>query len=448
MKNIVLVLILLLTLSIVLALASCQTPAGTSDGEASDPADSSNTPDSSSAAESSTATTTAPKLSANGIPLNKIVKVSKIPGEMEFKKEALDLMKLIIKDYYNKQNNTVLNEKGEGITLWGVGSFLESITATYKAFPEDQEIKSVYTGLLRFGLRRFKVKYTDNGYSGDKVNGVTPCYYNSSAGNRGDYYYDDDLWIALQLIEAYHLLGDKAYLTQAQEILEFVWLGWGIWEGAEKYDNGGFPWKVGTGPTTCSNAPAAYAFALFSMATDDEALKAEYLERSITSYKWIRKYLMSGQRYKDSFDNDWSGSYNNGVMIAAGSVLYSITGDTSYRTNARSTAQVASTYNMKVENGNYRFNNDLDNPWFSAWLLKGWIEYYKVDSSNRTTYLDQSCMVMQNALKLKLDSGYLPSRIHDANCKEPSTDVVNLGGGVSCLLALAEWAELYGSNYQ
>ena len=397
--------------------------------------------------DTSTADTTE-QLTANGIPVDKLAKVSKIPEEMDFKGEALKLMKLIIKDYYNEKTDTVLNADGNAITLWAVGSFLEAVTSTYKAFPEDEQIKDVYTGLLDKALRRFRVKYTDNGYSGAKVNGVLPCYYNASAGNTGDYYYDDDLWIAIQLIEAYHLLGNKKYLTQAQEILEFVWLGWGIWDGADKYDNGGHPWKVGTGPTTCSNAPAAYAYAIFSLATDDEALKTEYFNRAVKTYDWVRKFLMSGNRYKDSFDNDWSGSYNNGLMIAAGSVLYSITGDTAYRSQARATAQTASTYNMKVENGKYRFQNDIDNPWMSSWLLKGWVEYYKIDSSNRVTYLDQSCMVMQNALDLKLDSGYLRKEIHNPKCTVASDDPVNLGGGVSCLLVLAEWAELYGSNYQ
>ena len=397
--------------------------------------------------------TTAPLTEAvteNGVPLDKLEKVSALVAEKNFKEEALALMKIIIRDYYNKKTNTVLNADGGAITLWGVGGFLEAITSTYKAFPEDEEIKSVYEGLLKIGLRKFKVKYTDNGYSGAKVNGVTPYYYNASAGNRGDYYYDDDLWIAIQFIEAYKLLGNKDYLKLAQEILEFVWLGWGIWEGAENYDNGGHPWKVGTGPTTCSNAPAAYAYALFSMETNDAALKEEYLNRSIKTYDWVRKFLLSssGSRYKDSFDNDWSGSYNNGLMIAAGSVLYSITGNTVYRSHARATAQTALGYNMKVENGKHRFNNDLDNPWFSAWLLKGWVEYYKVDSSNTVRFLDQSCMVMANALDLKLESGYLRKIIHDPNCNEASDDAVNLGGGVSCLLVLAEWAELYGSNYQ
>ena len=84
----------------------------------------------------------------------------------------------------------------------------------------------------------------------------------------------------------------------------------------------------------------------------------------------------------------------------------------------------------------------------SAWLLKGWIEFYKIDDSNTVSFLNVCCEVMRNALNNKLESGYLRERIHDLTCTTSSTDTVNLGGGVTCLMILAEWAELYGSNYQ
>lgn len=405
-------------------------------------------PTSSEATVTTEAPVTTEALTENGIPLDKLNKVSTLPADKKFKEEGLQLMKLIIRDFYNTKTNVVLNGDGGATTLWAVGSFLEAVAATYKMYPEDEEIKAVYEGLLTTGLRKFKVHYRDNGYNGSPVNGVRPYYYNASAGNQGDYYYDDDLWIAIQYIEAYHALGKKTYLQSAQEILEFIWLGWGIWNGADKYDNGGIPWKVGTGPTTCSNAPGSYAFALFSIATDDPALKEEYLNRSKTVYDWTRKYMKNGSLYKDSFDNNWSGAYNNGLMIASGSVLYTLTGESTYRAHARATARAAFSNNIKYENDLARFNNDNDTVWMSAWLLKGWIEFYKIDDSNTTSFLDVSCEVMANALNNKLESGYLRERIHDLSCENSSTDTVNLGGGVTCLMILAEWAELYGKNYQ
>ena len=405
-----------------------------------------------------TPSTTANPLTENGIPKAKLAKVSELVGTHDFKNEALKLMKLVIRDYYNKASNRVLDGNGNQITLWAVGSFMEALTSVYKAFPEDEELRKVYVGLLDRGVPQYRVRYQE-----EKVNGVTPYYYNASAGNRGDYYYDDDEWIAIQYLEAYKILGDEKYLTRAQEILEFIWLGWGL-QSDEKLGNGGIPWHCnGKNPNTCSNAPAAYAFAMFSTLTKDEKLSEEYLNRAVTTYEWVRKYLRHPQMitlYKDSPDNNWSGSYNNGLMIAAGSLLYDITGDKAYLNQATLTAKAASTNNMKTENGVTKFENDIENPWMNAWLVKGWYEFYKVDNKNTVSYLNLACRTMAFALENKLDSGYLRIRLDegpDFTWKDGGTqyqndfasnDCVNLGGGISLLMTLAEWAELYGSNYQ
>ena len=64
------------------------------------------------------------------------------------------------------------------------------------------------------------------------------------------------------------------------------------------------------------------------------------------------------------------------------------------------------------------------------------------------------------ALDNRLESGYFRIRLDEGpECTWTengnklvndfaSNDCVNLGGGVSLLMTLAEWAELYGSNYQ
>ncbi len=402
--------------------------------------------------------TTKDSLTENGIPKKKLAKVSELVGEKDFKNEALALMKLIIRDYYDLPRNRVLDGNGNQITLWAVGSFLEALTSVYKAFPDDADLKKAYTGLLDRGLIQYKVVFQK-----EKVNGVTPYYYNASAGNTGDYYYDDDEWIAIQYMEAYKILGDEKYLTRAQEIMEFLWLGWGI-QSDESLGNGGIPWHCnGKNPNTCSNAPAAYAFAVFSTLTKDEALSEEYLNRAKTVYDWVRKYLRSPENislYKDSPDNNWSGSYNNGLMIAAGAKLYEITQDKNYLNHAQLTTRASFKHNIKTENGHTKFENDIENPWMNAWLVKGWYEFYKVDSKNTNTYLNTACKIMGFALDNRLESGYFRIRLDEGpECTWTengnklvndfaSNDCVNLGGGVSLLMTLAEWAELYGSNYQ
>lgn len=377
----------------------------------------------------------------------KLKELTPLIGEKDFKGQALEMMKLIIRDFYNVRKNQVLNGEGGQTTLWAAGSFFEAITSVYELYPEDETIRAVYIGLLDRGIPQYKVLYRDNGYSGAAINGVRPYYYNASAGNSGDYYYDDDLWIAIQYMKAYELLGKEKYLSQAQEILEFVWLGWGL-NSNKSLGNGGIPWKVGTGPLTCSNAPAAYAFVRFSMLTENEDLSKEYLERSQTVYDWVNKYLRSGNLYIDGPGNNWSGAYNNGLMLAASSLLYQVTGKDTYLNSANRIARSAFSNNMEKKSDSYKFKNDNDNPWMSAWLIKAYVEYYKIDPKRLTTFLDAAANVMAFALDHRLDDGYFGEKLNSANNTKHSTDCVNLGGGVSLLTALTGWAEEFGSNYQ
>lgn len=449
MKKCLMVSALLMTLLAIFLLVACGNSSDTSAamGSTSAPNVTGAPVSTSGTTESTTVPVTTEPVSASGVPLAKLTEVTELIKEKNFREEALSMMKLVIRDFYDTRTNRVLNGEGGQTTLWAVGSFLEAVAAVYELYPEDEEIGSVYKGLLDRGLFQYRVVYRDNGYSGAKVNGVTPLYYNASAGNSGDYYYDDDLWIAIQYLKAYENLGNAQYLTRAQEILEFVWLGWGL-NSDESLGNGGIPWKVGTGPLTCSNAPAAYAFVRFSMLTDDEALSQAYLERSETVYTWVKKYLRSGSLYIDGPGNNWSGAYNNGLMLAAGSLLYQVTEKNVYMLDVRGTARAAFANNYEMKDGRYKFKNDIDNPWMSAWLVKAYVEFYKIDDSNTTSFLNAGADVMAFALDHRLENGYFGEKLNNADNTTHSTDTVNLGGGISLLAVLADWAETYGSNYQ
>ena len=457
MKKLLLTFAMMLLLVTVVILVSCGEAASTSE---TTPAET--TPEA--------PAVTTEELTANGIPVDKLSdRVSALVGEKKFDEEALALMKLIIRDYYDKKGNRVLDANGNTITLWGVGAFLEAVAAVHKLYPEDEEILSVYEGLLDRGLKSYKVRYSPK-----KVNGVIPYYYNASAGNSGDYYYDDDEWIAIQYLEAYKALGKESYLQYAQEILEFIWQGWGL-QSNDTLENGGIPWHCnGQGPTTCSNAPAAYAFLQFSRLTDDGTLSNEYIERAKTVYDWTRKHLSNGSTYIDSHNavtnerNNWSASYNNGVMLANSSLLYAITGEKTYLTHAKNTARGAFSVNTKIEDGRPEFENDIENPWMNGWLVRGWIEYYKVDTTNSVGYLNRCAEIMAFAIDNKLAegrwAGYLRVQLDELPTKtwqegsgadrvtvkndHPSNDAVNLGGGVTMIAILADWAALYGEKYQ
>ena len=99
------------------------------------------TPETTEALVTTAPETTKDPLTENGIPKKKLAKVSELVGEKDFKNEALALMKLIIRDYYDLPRNRVLDGNGNQITLWAVGSFLEALTSVYKAFPDDADLK-------------------------------------------------------------------------------------------------------------------------------------------------------------------------------------------------------------------------------------------------------------------------------------------------------------------
>ena len=103
---------------------------------------------------------------------------------------------------------------------------------------------------------------------------------------------------------------------------------------------------------------------------------------------------------------------------------------------------------MEKKDGRYKFKNDIDNPWMSAWLIKAYVEFYRIDDDNETLFLNSAADVMAFALDHKLESGYFGEKLNNADNDKSSTDCVNLGGGISLLTALADWAETYGTAYQ
>ena len=123
MKKLLLTFAMMLLLVTVVILVSCGEAASTSE---TTPAET--TPEA--------PAVTTEELTANGIPVDKLSdRVSALVGEKKFDEEALALMKLIIRDYYDKKGNRVLDANGNTITLWGVGSFLEAVAAVHKLYP-------------------------------------------------------------------------------------------------------------------------------------------------------------------------------------------------------------------------------------------------------------------------------------------------------------------------
>lgn len=132
-----------------------------------------------------------------------------------------------------------------------------------------------------------------------------------------DRYYDDNAWMCLALIETYEVLGDKKYLTWAQDAFNFVWSGW------DDKVVGGIYWRENEkkSKNTCSNAPAAacaFRLAAFGREDGDERDKGD----RIWGWTWKNLRDRKDGLFWDSISllgklDQTKWSYNTALMIRA-----------------------------------------------------------------------------------------------------------------------------------
>ena len=201
--------------------------------------------------------------------------------------------------------------------------------------------------------------------------------------NRSDRFYDDNVRIALDYLEAYKLTGRTDYLERSKLLWEFIISGWDDKAG------GGIYWNEQRklSKNTCSNAPAAVlAFKLFE--TTDEY---EYFERGLDIYVWTKKTLQdrSDHLYFDNIDLEGNidrqkYACNSGQMMQAAVLLYNITGEMSFLKEAEKIGVSAIFYftqEFQSADGRiFRLFKNTDN-WFIAVMMRGYTELYNTDGN-------------------------------------------------------------------
>jgi Glycosyl hydrolase family 76 len=160
----------------------------------------------------------------------------------------------------------------------------------------------------------------------------------------GNLYYDDNNWIALDLLAAYRLSGTQGLLKRAEGVFQFLVSGWDT--NADDACPGGVFWAkppLRQIRTTVSTANAALVALRLYQATGSSS----YLAWGRRMYAWVTRCLAGRNGlYFDHVDNvgnvskhEWT--YNQGAMIAAGVLLAKATGQRSYFDQARASAKVA-----------------------------------------------------------------------------------------------------------
>jgi hypothetical protein len=166
-------------------------------------------------------------------------------------------------------------------------------------------------------------------------------------GPGGAKYYDDNDWIGIELARIYKTTRNPGALGYAEGIMAFEMAGFST--DPTLACPGGIPFSnlaENTDRNTITTAPAAELGVQLYKITGNVA----YLQFAEAAYNWVRTCLLQPNGlYADHIRQHgvldttfWS--YNQGVMIGAGTLLYQATGNSAYLFQARQTAQAARAY--------------------------------------------------------------------------------------------------------
>lgn len=366
-----------------------------------------------------------------------------------FLRRADTLMNSLVKLYLDGKERDIWSSNyphtdgywGGAAVIWGHGGAFSGYAALKEAgeaYPEYKtKYESLYDERLLTGIDQFR----------NRRDGRAEAYA-VYPGDNDERYYDDNVWVGIDMVDLYLLTKNTKYLDRAKLVWKFVL------EGTDDVMGGGVYWKeYGDSKNTCSTAPSAVLAAKMYLATNDET----YLNSAKELYSWVKETLQdpSDFLYWDNVrltdPNDPNSiridkskfSYNAGQPMQAAALLYNITGESKYLTDAQNIAKSAyrkwfvpfHSYTL----GEYFNILEPGHVWFQAIMFRGFIELYKIDGDN--TYV--------NAYKKTLANAWL------SNARNRQTNLINgdFRGGTSqssweilhqgaCLEMLARLASL------
>jgi uncharacterized protein YyaL (SSP411 family) len=261
--------------------------------------------------------------------------------------------------------------------LWPYSGTVSAVNALFAA-TQDATYKSILDNKVLVGLEEyFDTRRTPEAYA---------SYIQSAP--QSDRYYDDNVWLGIDFTDAYLLTHEAKYLQKAELIWKF------IESGTDDKLGGGIYWCEQTkeSKNTCSNAPGSVLALKLFKATQDSS----YLKKGQQLYEWTKATLQdpADQLYFDNIALDGNigkakYAYNSGQMMQSTSLLYQLTGQQQYLTDARNIAKSCYYYfftSYTPQKGDsFRLIKKGD-VWFTAVMLRGYIELYQTDRDR--TYLN------------------------------------------------------------
>ncbi|MCM1111047.1 MAG: glycoside hydrolase family 76 protein [Clostridium sp.] len=257
--------------------------------------------------------------------------------------------------------------------------------------------------------------------------------------------YDDQMWIARELIRAYRLTGKRSYLENAVYLTDYCLDGWDCWHDENGREYGGITWGPGyNSKHACSNAPIIQPLCWLSeiyacleaddLLTDDEKAyrfydrdennkvfvtkdntvprSERYLQFARKVYDWQKNELYNKDKkvfwdmmgadgtiivdgsYRQHVDcGDPVGNfypYNTGTMIAGAVEIYRLTGDEALLADMADYI-TGSVKQFGVESyrngGSYVLNTDASEAdgfltWFNDVLLRSLVDAVPFSENN------------------------------------------------------------------
>lgn len=255
--------------------------------------------------------------------------------------------------------------------LWPYSGTLSMMSALYEATLDDKVLRFIDEQIIP-GLKM----YHDTSRE--------PYGYSSYiTADESDRFYDDNIWLVIDLVDLYTLTEKQSYLDMALDIWNFVLsgrdtaLGDGIYWCEQKRDT----------KNTCSNAPAAVAALKLFKVTGDR----KYFDQGENLYTWVFYSLrdkdmlyFDNVSLKGKFDKR-KFSYNSGQMVEAGVLLYEVTGDKQYLEHAKATAAACMQQWGKQytnEGGETLYIVESGDVWFDAVMLRGFLALWRVEKTD------------------------------------------------------------------
>ena len=213
----------------------------------------------------------------------------------------------------------------------------------------------------------------------------------------GPCFFDDNIWVARNLLCAYEVFGDAAYLEEAKKIAAYTYTAW-------NWELGGLVWcenglteqgtqqelERGLSANACCILVNAWLYQLTGEADYLEWARRFYgfckgMQDPVTKiyYNGVHTLLRDGRRLAGEVNKDLY-SYNPGSMILADLLLFDITGDKAYETDAWQTAQAThEAFLQKNENGTQEYKDFI---WFTAIWAEACAELTKRDAERTLAY--------------------------------------------------------------